>query len=307
MDDFSDPVDVDPNAYYNMWSDHTSFINDTSPLTALEYDNCFDLLWMAHANGRLTSYSFSDEVQYFENQTEDSMYMPTPPSMYPFSSFPATADGIMQLLPNQNTLIAVGCSKIRMLTHGGGGLGSWRIDHCPRPNMMHGGMNMLSSADTAFTCADLIRDPLFPRTSSAYIASSLIAGTSSAGAYLFDLTQSVDSPIMVYNVFQPTVKIQSNGHLIAVAGQDGKCDFISTSLRNYVLYANILLTVGNIRILDGKFRSPDVTKMIEAHSGSIRDVCMQSDGRTLITCGTSKRAINPYDPKSPCHVMNFDH
>lgn len=44
--------------------------------------------------------------------------------------------------------------------------------------------------------------------------------------------------------------------------------------------------------------------MIEAHSGSIRDVCMQSDGRTLITCGTSKRAINPYDPKSPCHVRS---
>jgi len=64
----------------------------------------------------------------------------------------------------------------------------------------------------------------------------------------------------------------------------------------------ISLTLGNIRILDGKFRSRDVTKMIEAHSGSIRDVCMQSDGRTLITCGTSKRAINPYDPKSPCHV-----
>ena len=73
------------------------------------------------------------------------------------------------------------------------------------------------------------------------------------------------------------------------------------------LYANIQLTVGNIRILDGKFRSPDVTKMIEAHSGSIRDVCMQSDGRTLITCGTSKRAINPYDPKSPCHVKNPNH
>lgn len=91
--------------------------------------------------------------------------------------------------------------------------------------MMHGGMNMLSSADTAFTCADLIRDPLFSRTSSAYAASSLIAGTSSAGAYLFDLTQSMDSPIMVYNVFQPTVKIQSNGHLIAVAGQDGQYAF----------------------------------------------------------------------------------
>lgn len=45
-----------------------------------------------------------------------------------------------------------------------------------------------------------------------------------------------------------------------------------------------------------------MSKSIEAHSGSIRDVCMQADGRTLITCGTSKRAINPYDPKSPYHV-----
>lgn len=217
-----DPLEqVDPNSYYSMWSEHTSFANDSSPLTALEYDNCFDLLWMAHANGRLSSYSFSDEAQYLENQTEENMYMPSPPNMLPFTSFPASSDGIMQILPNQNTLISIGCSKIRMITHGGGGLWSWKIDCCPNPTIMGGGIKMLSSAETAFTCADLIRDPTVSRTSSAYVASSLIAGTSSAGAYLFDLTQSVDSPIMVYNVFQPTVKIQSNGHLIAVAGQDG--------------------------------------------------------------------------------------
>lgn len=232
MDDPLEQVDQTP--YYNVWSEHTSFANDTSPITALEYDNCFDLLWMAHANGRLSSYSFSDETQYLKNQAEEDMYMPSPPSMFPFSSFPASSDGIMQILPNQNTLVSIGCSKIRMMTHGGGGLGSWKIDHCPNPSVM-GGMKMLSSAEAAFTCADLIRDPTVSRTSSAYLASSLIAGTSSAGAYLFDLTQSVDSPIMAYNVFQPTVKIQSNGHLIAVAGQDGECTSLLVAFLHVVL------------------------------------------------------------------------
>jgi hypothetical protein len=32
---------------------------------------------------------------------------------------------------------------------------------------------------------------------------------------------------------------------------------------------------------------------------------MQGDGYSLFTCGTSKRAINPYDPKSPFHVSLF--
>lgn len=66
------------------------------------------------------------------------------------------------------------------------------------------------------------------------------------------------------------------------------------------LFAHIL--TGSLRILDGKFRSNEVNRLIEAHTGSICDVSMQADGRTLITCGTSKRAINPYDPKSPFQV-----
>lgn len=59
-------------------------------------------------------------------------------------------------------------------------------------------------------------------------------------------------------------------------------------------------------MLDGKFRSREVTKTIEAHSGSIRDICMQSDGRTMITCGTTRRALNPYDPNSPFQVRNYN-
>ena len=214
---------IDPAMVVDLWTEHTSFVDENSPVTCIEYDNCFDLSWIAHANGRLTSFVFSDEMQYLEDQIEETMFVPPPPAMTRFSSFPATQDAITQLLPNHSTILSIGCSKIRMHTHGGAGLSSWWIDHCPNPIVLPGGgMTMLSSHDSAFTCADLIRDPTVSRTSSGFVATSMVAGTSGPGAYLFDLTQTVDSPIMCYNVVQPTVRIHSNGHLIAVAGQDGE-------------------------------------------------------------------------------------
>lgn len=209
--------DVDGDA----WVQHTSFVEDNSPVTCIEYDNCFDLLWQGQANGRLSCYSFADDAQYFDASDPEASYIPIPPDMTRFSSFPVVADGIVQLLPNQASIVAVSCSKIRLLTHGGSGLGSWSLNHCPSPTMIAGAYPMLSSSDTAFTCADLIRDPTVSRTSSSYVATSLIAATSTNAAYLFDLTQGMDSPVMVYNVSQPTVKIQSNGHLMVAAGQDG--------------------------------------------------------------------------------------
>jgi hypothetical protein len=184
------------------------------------------MMWQAHVNGRLSCYTFTDELQY---AAQDEDYFPSPPNMFKFSSLPVVADGIVQVLPNQNTVVAVGCSKIRLLTHGGSGLGNWSIDHCPNPTRIGGITRMLSRNEAAFTCADLIRDPTLSRTSSAYAATSLIAGTSTNAAYLFDLSQGIDSPVMVYNVAQPTVKIQSNGHIMVAAGQDGKCNQLVTA------------------------------------------------------------------------------
>lgn len=206
---------------YNAWSEHTSFVDDLSPITCLEYDNFYDIVWLAHSNGRMTSYTFSNEVQFAESLVEDNMFMPVPPTIAPFSSFPAAPDAIVQVLPNHNYVLAVSCSKVRMISHGGAGVGSWTINHCPSPMYSSGGITMLSSAEAAFTCADLIRDPTLPRDSSAFVAGSLVAGTSTTGAYLFDLTQAIDSPIMVYDVTQPSIKIQSNGHVIVAGGQDG--------------------------------------------------------------------------------------
>jgi hypothetical protein len=200
------------------WIEHTSFVDDSSPITYIEYDHCYDLLWYGQANGRLTSYGFSDDVQYFDGSNPEASYYAAPPEMTRMTSLPVAADGIVQLLPNHSSLVAMSCSKIRMLSLNGAGIHTWNLNHCPSLN----NFSMLSSAETAFTCADLIRDPTLPRFSSAFMATSLVAGTSTNTAYLFDLTQGVDSPVMMYNVSQPTVRIQSNGHVIVAAGQDGK-------------------------------------------------------------------------------------
>jgi hypothetical protein len=199
------------------WIEHTSFVDDSSPITCIEYDHCYDLLWYGQANGRLTSYGFSDDVQYFDGSNPEASYYAAPPEMTRMTSLPVAADGIVQLLPNHSSLVAMSCSKIRMMSLNGAGIHTWNLNHCPSLN----NFSMLSSAETAFTCADLIRDPTLPRFSSAFMATSLVAGTSTNTAYLFDLTQGVDSPVMMYNVSQPTVRIQSNGHVIVAAGQDG--------------------------------------------------------------------------------------
>jgi hypothetical protein len=210
------------------WIEHTSFVDDSSPITCIEYDHCYDLLWYGQANGRLTSYGFSDDVQYFDGSNPEALYYAAPPEMTRMTSLPVAADGIVQLLPNHSSLVAMSCSKIRMLSLNGAGIHTWNLNHCPSLN----NFSMLSSAETAFTCADLIRDPTLPRFSSSFMATSLVAGTSTNTAYLFDLTQGVDSPVMMYNVSQPTVRVQSNGHVIVAAGQDGKrvCQFLTLCL-----------------------------------------------------------------------------
>ena len=89
-------------------------------------------------------------------------------------------------------------------------------------------------------------------------------------------------PLMMYDVVSPVISVQNNGHVIAVAGVDG-----------------------NIRLIDGKLRSNKIIATIEAHTGSISDMHLQANGtgagdmRNLITCGLSKRVINPYDTNSP--------
>jgi hypothetical protein len=204
----------------SLWSEHTSFSDETAPITALEYDNCYDMLWVATATGRLTSYSLSDNEVFLEDMVEENGFLPSPPHFTRYSSFAAVKDPIVQVVPNQSTLVAVGCSSIRLQSVGGAPLGCWKLNSCPNSTKRNE-ITMMSNLEHSFTCADLVRDPMASRFSSAYLASSLLAGTSSTNAFLFDLTQSIDSPVLAYNVASPSVKIFNNGEVTVVAGQDG--------------------------------------------------------------------------------------
>lgn len=251
-----------------MWADFTQLADDNSAVSCIEYDKTFDLLWFAHSNGRLSSYSLVDSGTFLEDKNLD-----LPPSIHKYSSFPASIDTISGIIPNFDSIVTVGYGQIGVFSHGGLTLSSIKFFDCPS----FCGELLISGG---FTCGDIIRDPNVPRSTNTYLSNTIVAGTSTENTYLFDLNNTFGSrPIAIYNVSCPSVKIENNGHMTVVAGKDG-----------------------NIRFLDGKFRSMEVINTIEAHSGSIRDMSMQFDGRTLITCGTSRRAINPYDLNSPFHV-----
>ena len=59
-------------------------------------------------------------------------------------------------------------------------------------------------------------------------------------------------------------------------------------------------------MLDAKLRSSNVIASIEGHAGSVNDIALDATdgGRTLYSCGFSRRAINPYDLNSPFQVRS---
>jgi hypothetical protein len=133
---------------------------------------------MGHASGRVAAYSFGDPST---PEVEEVQPM-QPPALTRYCSFPSV-DAVTQLLPNHSTLMAVGQKGLKIHSQGGVCLGNIKISSCVSTD---GGQ---ISAASSFTCADLIRDPSQPRNTPGYIASSVLAGSSDKGAYLFDLSQ----------------------------------------------------------------------------------------------------------------------
>lgn len=275
-----------------MWREYSSFVLDlpkvsngvsshlstyTSCITSMEYDKYFDMLWISSKsnagsnNGRITSYGYIEDDSAAADVVEHENFFPT---MYRYSSF-STHDIVQQLLPNQNILVAVGQSSIGLSTYGGASVASMGINSCPAKRRT---IPAAVTEERRFTCSDFLYKQASSRISSAFVADHIIVGSSDGEAYVFDL-QHFLSPVMTFAVDHAPVCIQSNGNLVCVGGVDG-C----------------------VRFLDGQFRSSEVTSCIEAHSGTITDMCMQSDGRTLITCGTLRLPINPYDKHSPFNV-----
>lgn len=236
------------------WKEHTSLGGEGFAVTSIEYDNYFDMVWTGYANGRVTGFSVKDEPYDPANLIEAQ-------GLSRYSSFGAVPDMVTRIVPNQHNIVCFGQSKISLRGYGGVSLGSINLDVSTYQSY---------GQYIGYTCGDCIRSPSISRGSSSYFATSIVAGTSANWAFLYDLTVLHDVPVMTYNVVSPSVQILSNGHLMVAAGYDG-----------------------SLRLLDGKFRSSEVLTTLEAHLGSIKDVCLQDDGRTLISCGMISKPTAP--------------
>ena len=170
------------------------FDDDSSSVTATGYDHHSELLWTAHASGRLTSY-----ITHPERQSSTS-------DMDKYSSFLGGGSPITAVLPMYQSVVTVAQHAVKMHTSGGADLATYE------PFVANGG-----DTPPDFTCAHFFQN----YSDGGFIPSSIIAGTTNQYLNIYDLAIS-GPPVSMFDVEAPTVKLQSTQLYIAVAGGDGK-------------------------------------------------------------------------------------
>jgi WD40 repeat protein len=189
-----------------------------------------------------------------------------------YSSFTASEEPVFQLITIHSCILSVSMSAIQMHTVGGLSLG--KFSTAPTGINEDGNETIFS-----YTCAVALRPPGALVTADSVGSTHILAGTSSNFAYIYDISVQGGDPLMIYDVCSPTVCVRSSDLHLAVAGADGK-----------------------VRLLDSRLRSMQITHTFDAHTGPVRDLCLQPDGLTMLTCGVISRPVNPFDPKSPVNV-----
>ena len=185
-----------------------------------------------------------------------------------------TVTTVPQVITLPSCVLSVSMSAIQMHTVGGLFTGKF----CTAPTGM---TEEGEEAFHSFTCAAALRPPGALVTADSVGDTHILVGTSSNFAYMYDINVLDGDPLLVYDVCCPTVCVRASEAHLAVAGTDGK-----------------------VRLLDSRLRNMNVTHTFDAHTGPVRDLCLQPDGVTMLTCGMVSRPVNPFDPKSPVNVSS---
>lgn len=228
------------------WADYGSFLDNNSPLTSIEFDSRYELLWCGSNDGRLTSFLYNEDTGFQK-----------------FSSFVGHTAPILQILDLPKHIVSISESCIRLHTRGG------LVVHSFEPNLY----DFETEDPLTITCGAVFEPSggLMRGLEDNYV----FIGSSGSPSHAFDLN-AYDMPVVSFDVISPTVCVQSSITFLTLGGNDGK-----------------------VRLLDPSLRSNSVQHTLEAHSGGISSISVQSDGMTMITSGYVGRAINPFDPKSP--------
>lgn len=223
------------------------------------------------SNFELLWASYADgRVSSFAMKLDSSVEEYEQPQRY--SSFAVSEEPVFQLITLHSYILSVSMTAIQMHSLGGLSLGKF----CSAPT----GVNEDGEeAVFSFTCAAALRPPGALVTAESSGSTHILAGTSSNFAYIYDINIPGGDPLLIYDVGSPTVCVRASDLHLAVAGADGK-----------------------VRLLDSRLRNMQVTHTFDAHTGPVRDLCLQPDGLTMLTCGVISRPVNPFDPKSPVNV-----
>lgn len=259
-----------------MWVEHSTMPSYSNrAVTVLEYDNNLELLWAGYDDGRVTSFAMTSTSATSGSQSDE--YDTVQPQRY--SSFTSSDDAapITQLVPLNSCVASVSANAIRM--HSVGGLTLGRLCDVP----YHDATAVADAIPMMFTCAAALRPSQALVTANNVGLTHLIVGTNTSAAYAYDINVFGGEPLLEYDTGSPaaaTVCVRASDAHLALAGADGK-----------------------VRLLDTRLRSRGVQHTLEAHSGPVRDMCLQPDGVTMLTCGVISRPVNPYDPKSPVNYL----
>jgi len=190
-----------------------------------------------------------------------------------YSSFTVSDNSLNQIISELNYIVSVAPDKIGLHSDGGLIIGQYNMPKVHEAN-----------DSLIFSCATLLKP------SGALVTSTdidgpthLIAATSSNYIFAFDMRIMDKPPQLTFNVGCATTCIRtSNGSKYIVAGgSDGK-----------------------IRLLDGRLRNANVIQVFDAHSGPVRDFCLQTDGNLMISCGFISRSVNATDSKPSAQNIN---
>jgi hypothetical protein len=260
------------------WTEHSAFFYETYGVSSIVYDNYKDLVWTSYGNGRVSSFTFTYEP-ILDDEGHLQSDMPDVVQPHRYSSFMASDSVVSDIIPLGSSIASISQSQVRLHSDGG---------------LVFGTICVASNFAERYIPTDDVQNMKFSCGAALYHAAGmiggedrpthLVTGTTTKLSLAFDVHMVDADPVITYDATAPTVCIRTNGRRVALGGGDGK-----------------------VRLVDGRLRSRSIDAVLDAHSGSVLDLCLQPDGYTMLTCGIIGRPVNPYDSKSPINVRIYIH
>ena len=191
-----------------VWTHQLSCVMDdaNNSVTSMEYDTCYERLWVGHRDGRVKSLRFE--------RSSTGLH-----EAFIYSSFSSTRNNqVVGLHPVSDYIISTTTSNIRINTNGGISVAS-----VESPQVIESGGISVSAN---FSCSGLCHPGGYDM-----IATHLLAGTKRNITVAYDLS-SLTVPVLTMDIGASAVCCRENRFYSGIACEDGKVKLVDCRLRS---------------------------------------------------------------------------